>query len=238
MIVFKIWKYIDYDLNNLGYKIFQLPFVVLVSFMSLVCTVSCDDTRENENQKPEENRFVIETLAVNLDEPIQMDILKNGDILFVERKGRISLFQSKTNKVIPIGHIPVSVGYYDEDGKVLSESGEDGMLGGVVDPNFERNGWIYLYYSPKGLKHYSILARFEVKNNQLVMASKKVLLEIPNQRISCCHLGGGCCSIKMLIYIYRQEIILPMILEAILLWTKGRADPCMIPKGLQQTQMI
>ncbi|MGX1641347.1 PQQ-dependent sugar dehydrogenase [Sphingobacterium sp. NPDC055431] len=191
MIVFKIWKYIEGALNNLGYKIVQFSFIVIVSFMSLVSIVSCNDTSENENQKPEENRFIIETLAVNLDEPIQMDILKNGDILFVERKGRISLFHSKTNKVIPIGHIPVSVGYYDENGKVLSESGEDGMLGGVVDPNFESNGWIYLYYSPKGLKHYSILARFEIKNNQLVMASKKVLLEIPNQRISCCHLGGG-----------------------------------------------
>ena len=181
MILFKNWKY----------KITRFCIVFILLPLCVYSLFSCKGNKVDESQKPEENRFVIETLAVNLDEPIQMDILKNGDILFVERKGRISLFQSKTNKVTTIGHIPVSVGYYDEKGKVLSESGEDGMLGGVVDPNFEENGWIYLYYSPEGLKHYSILARYEVKNNQLVMASKKVLLEVPNQRFSCCHLGGG-----------------------------------------------
>lgn len=142
-------------------------------------------------EKPEENRFTIEELAINLDEPMQMDFMPDGRILFVERKGRIRIYDTKTNKILTVGNIPVSIGYYDEDGTELQPTGEDGMQGGILDPNFETNGWIYLYYSPEGKRHHSILARYEIKNDRLVKESMRLLLDVPNQRQSCCHLGGG-----------------------------------------------
>jgi cytochrome c len=35
------------------------------------------------------------------------------------------------------------------------------------------------------------LARWELKGDDLVAASKKVVLEVPTQREECCHTGGG-----------------------------------------------
>ena len=58
------------------------------------------------------------------------------------------------------------------------------------DPNFAQNHWIYLYYSDPN-KSQNVLARFELKGDELVMASKKVMLEIPTQREECCHTGGS-----------------------------------------------
>jgi cytochrome c len=88
-----------------------------------------------------------------------------------------------------IASIPVSTKYTSKEGKV-SEA-EDGLLGVVQDPNFEQNHWIYLYYSPEGSEAKNIVARYELRGTELVMSSKKVLLEIAVQREECCHTGGG-----------------------------------------------
>ncbi|PXX23713.1 PQQ-dependent sugar dehydrogenase [Arenibacter sp. ARW7G5Y1] len=162
----------------------------------LLCTttlmLSCGpQERTLSLYKPENNRFEKIVLADQLDEPMQFKVFKDGRVLFVERKGKIKVFDPQTKQVRIIGDIPVSKGYYSKTGEELSPRGEDGMQGVALDPNFDMNGWIYLYYSPEGGKHRSILTRYEWKGNSIVLDSKKVLLEVPNQRESCCHLGGG-----------------------------------------------
>ena len=37
----------------------------------------------------------------------------------------------------------------------------------------------------------NVLARYELRGSELVMDSKKVLLEVGTQREQCCHTGGG-----------------------------------------------
>src|SRR5690606_1673374 len=65
------------------------------------------------------------------------------------------------------------------------------MQGVALDPDFEDNHWVYLFYSPKEGSSDSILARYEWSEDSLDIDSKKILFEVPNQRQSCCHLGGG-----------------------------------------------
>jgi len=63
-------------------------------------------------------------------------------------------------------------------------------MGFTMDPNYEKNHWIYLYYAhPTEKKH--ILTRWEIKEDQLVESSKKTVLEVETQREVCCHTGGG-----------------------------------------------
>jgi len=148
--------------------------------------------QEEEKEKPEENRFTKVILAAeNIDEPMQLEILEDGRVLIVERKGKIKVFDPKTKELNIIADIPVSIGYYSNTGEVLQPTGEDGMQGVVLDPNFVKNHWIYLYYSPEGGDPRSILTRYEWQGSTLDINSKKMLFEIPNQRESCCHLGGG-----------------------------------------------
>ena len=138
--------------------------------------------------RPEENRFAKVVLAEKLDEPMELSVLGDGRILFIQRKGEVRLFDTKTKTLKTIATIPVSTKYVNKEGK--ESMGEDGLLGLNKDPDFAQNHWVYLYYSiPEASKN--ILARFELRGDELRMDSKKVLLDIPTQREECCHTGGS-----------------------------------------------
>lgn len=138
---------------------------------------------------PEENRFTKVVLAEKLNEPLEMAILPDERVLLVERHGDVRIYSPETKQLSTIATIPVSTKYKDKEGTVTEA--EDGLLGVNIDPNFAQNNWIYLYYSPAGEEAKNILTRYELKGNELVMASKKVLLEVPVQREQCCHTGGS-----------------------------------------------
>jgi cytochrome c len=128
---------------------------------------------------PAENRFVKTVLARNLNEPMELEVLEDGKIIFVERKGNIKLFDPNSETVETVTEFPVHTKF------------EDGLLGITLDPNYESNKWIYLFYSPVGDKPVQHVSRFVFDNDSLHYATEKVLLEIPVQRDECCHSGGS-----------------------------------------------
>jgi len=136
----------------------------------------------------EENRFNKVVLAEKLDEPLAMEIFKNGKVMFIERKGNIKLYDPATKKTNVIASIPVSTKYTDKQGH--KTEAEDGLLGLSLDPNYYKNHWIYLYYSPAGDVSENILTRYEFVNDKLNQASKKIFLHVVTQREQCCHTGG------------------------------------------------
>ena len=144
---------------------------------------------QDEPKKPEENRFTKVVLAQKLEEPMQFQILKDGRVIFVERKGKIKVYNPVNGQVKVIADIPVSTKYVSKTGIVTE--GEDGLQGVLLDPKFEENHWIYLYFSPAGNDPKNILARYEWHGDELNIVSKKVLLEVAVQREECCHVGGG-----------------------------------------------
>lgn len=145
-------------------------------------------TVDFSKSRPEENRFTKVILEEKLDEPMELSVLDKDRILFIQRKGEVRLYNAKTKELKNIANIPVSTKYKNKEGK--ESTGEDGLLGLNKDPNFAQNHWIYLYYSiPEAPKN--VLARFEMKGDQLDLATKKVLLEVETQREECCHTGGS-----------------------------------------------
>ncbi len=139
---------------------------------------------------PEENRFSKVILEDKLDEPMEIALLPGKKVLLIERKGALKLYDPAVGKSKVVANIPVSTKYLpDETGK--RDEAEDGLLGLAIDPNFEKNNWIYLYYSPEGDDPKNILTRYDFKNGELIPDSKKILLEIPVQRDQCCHTGGS-----------------------------------------------
>lgn len=164
---------------------------IIVIILLIVSQTACRTNEEKTAEaKPEDNRFTKVVLATNLDEPMQFELLNDGRVLFVERKGKVKVYNPSTRQVTTIADFPVSVGYYSKTGEEVSPIGEDGMQGVVVDPKFEQNHWLYLFYTPKE-GTTTILARFSWEGDSINRASKKILLEVPNHRESCCHLGGG-----------------------------------------------
>jgi len=137
----------------------------------------------------EQNRFTRVVLADKLEEPMQFEILKDGRVLFAERKGKLKLYTPATGKVTVIAEIPVSTKYKSLKGEV-SEA-EDGLQGVILDPHYDQNHWIYLYYSEAGNVARNIVVRYEWAGDKLIESSKKILLEVAVQREECCHVGGG-----------------------------------------------
>lgn len=140
-------------------------------------------------QVPEENRFQKVVLTENLNEPLELAVLPDERVVFIERHGLVKMYSPVTKKTTVIASIPVSTKYNVADGG--QPEAEDGLLGLNIDPDFAKNHWVYLYYSPAGSEPKNILARFEMKGNTLDLNSKKVILEIPTQRDQCCHTGGS-----------------------------------------------
>lgn len=131
---------------------------------------------------PEENRFVKEVLDFNLDEPMELDELPNRGMLFIERRGGIKLYDFELEATKNLAQLEVR---YEN---------EDGLLGLAVDPNYRENNWIYLCYSVVDESDKEMgkqrVSRFDLVEDSLLLASEKVLLEIPVIR-KCCHSGGG-----------------------------------------------
>jgi cytochrome c len=138
--------------------------------------------------RPEENRFTKVVLEEKLDEPTELSVLNDGRILFIQRKGEVRLYNTKTKQLKTIAKIPVSTKYVSKEGK--ESMGEDGLMGLNKDPNFAQNQWIYLYYSStKG--SYNQLSRFTMKGDEIVLSSEKEMLRVETQREECCHTGGS-----------------------------------------------
>ncbi len=128
--------------------------------------------------KPDSSRYTRTVLAEGLDEPMEMVILPGNDVLFVERKGGVRLFKDATKELRSVANFEVFSGI------------EDGLLGVVADPDYERNHWLYFYYAVAGEKAVSRLSRMEFRNDSLLRSTETVILEIPTQRIYCCHSAG------------------------------------------------
>ncbi|GHH82523.1 transcriptional regulator [Streptomyces sulfonofaciens] len=150
-------------------------------------------------------------------EPHGMTIAPDGRVLYIGRggpngnqpvvtdwndpnvgrgKGQIHVYDPKTGNVTLAAELDVfgNKGSGDELTKI-----EEGLVGIELDPGFEDNGWVYVYYTPfSGLNRETQMdtrqvSRFTLDRatNKIDPGSEKVLLKWPAQVHSCCHAGGG-----------------------------------------------
>jgi cytochrome c len=130
---------------------------------------------------PKADRFQLEVLDDNIYEPMEMEILPDGSVLFLERRGKMKLWAKGGTRLV-------------HDFPVCTEGNyEDGLHGLALDPGYGKdNHWIYLYYSPAPCDSLDqLLSRFEYKKGVLDTASEKIVLRVPVQRTHCCHSGGS-----------------------------------------------
>lgn len=126
---------------------------------------------------PDDNRFTKKELADNLDEPIELTVLPDGNVLFVQRKGEVLYLDAKSQKVEQVAKLDVWTRH------------EDGLLGITHDPEFDRNRYVYLFYSPNIKESVQHISRFTFTGKEL--KDEKVLLKVPVQRDECCHSAGS-----------------------------------------------
>ncbi|TAK11664.1 MAG: PKD domain-containing protein [Acidobacteria bacterium] len=141
--------------------------------------------------RPDPNRFTPVTIVQpgELDEPMAFEVLPNGKVYIIERKGALKAYDPATKLTKTIETLPVNTKYAGAD-NVIKEA-EEGLMGIALDPKFADNHFVYLLYAEQTVTKH-VLARWELNEfDELVPESKKVLLEYGTQREVCCHTGGG-----------------------------------------------
>ena len=143
-------------------------------------------------------------LTAEVGEPMSMAVLPDGKTLHTNRQGQIRMYDPNTASTRIITNLPVY------------QFSEDGMQGIALDPDFEENNWLYIYYAPvipgfpeggapegdpetdpsiydEWMGHNN-LSRFKFVDDPLNpyvdLASEQVILQVPINRGLCCHNGG------------------------------------------------
>ena len=93
-----------------------------------------EDEEPTKSELQHISEFKIETVAENLTIPWSIDWMPDGTALFTERNGNLRVIQNGELLQEPL--LSLGVGAV-----------EGGLLGIVVDPDFEQNNFIYLYYT-------------------------------------------------------------------------------------------
>jgi cytochrome c len=133
--------------------------------------------------------LIKETIVTGLQDPMEVAIAPDGNLFVIEREGRVVRVNPQTGGLFDIGTIPVE--HLKETHADSSYAREDGMLGIAIDPDFEKNQCIYLYYSAADIIA-NRLSRFTLKDGKIDPASELKLLEIPTERENrVCHHGGS-----------------------------------------------
>ena len=138
---------------------------------------------------------------------MSLAVLPDRRVLYTTRTGDVLLFNPTTQ----INTLAADVDVYQHD--------EEGLQGIALDPNFEDNRWVYLYYSPNDIdtpvddpltpavnegdapttgtpaqfaefKGALRLSRFKFEQGKLKLDTEQKIIDVPVDRGICCHVGG------------------------------------------------
>ena len=128
-------------------------------------------------------------LDQNTSAPFGIDVAPDGRVFFSELvRGEIRVYNPATHTTTTAITIPVYSG------------GEDGLLSIALDPDFDENGHLFLYYSPASdddtdpANFFNQISRFTVNPDSTIDPdSEVVIMEVPARRLpdEPGHTGGG-----------------------------------------------
>ncbi|MFX4294576.1 ThuA domain-containing protein [Streptomyces bohaiensis] len=131
-----------------------------------------------DDQEEPAGTFSTVTLDDTTSNPMELAVTDDGRVLYIDRGGDVRLVRAN-GTATTAGRVEVYTGQ------------EYGLLGIALDPAFNDNGHLYLYYSPAGGEAVDRVSRFTLEGETIPAASEEVVLEIGTQRQQCCHAGGA-----------------------------------------------
>jgi len=147
----------------------RLPLLVLLATVATAFSLE---------PSPPDYRYKVETLLEGIPQPMQLQFAPDGRIFFIEIAGKIKIYHPDTKQVVQAGELKVFTGL------------ENGLLGMALDPDFARNGFIYILHSPTDFDGQR-LSRFTMRGDTLDTSSEKIVLSYQEQRKECCHHAGA-----------------------------------------------
>jgi glucose/arabinose dehydrogenase len=121
--------------------------------------------------------FVGKKIIVGLNRPSAIDIAPDGRIFIAEKGGTVRIVEN--NQLLPNPILDLEVDEY----------GERGLGGIVLHPNFDQNGYLYLYYSVQNQNHNQVV-RYKMNGNTIIPGSDTLIFSF-NPLSEQFHNGGA-----------------------------------------------
>jgi len=121
-------------------------------------------------------------VASGLSSPTAMDIAPDGRFFICEQAGRLRVFKKGVLLAAPFLTVTVS------------SSGERGLLGVAIDPDFAANRFVYVYYTATSPTIHNRVSRFTASatNPDVAVAGSELqLLNLPTLSSATNHNGGA-----------------------------------------------
>jgi cytochrome c len=176
--------------------------------MAMGAILALPSAASAQDAPPPDSEFQKVVLDDRPGEPMDLAVLPDGRVLHVTRQGHVWLHDPNSG----LKKLAAELDVYEHD--------EEGLQNIALDPNFERNGRIYMYYSPPGdtpvddpatptvnegdapffgtpadwepFKGVIRLSSFqwEERTDTINLRSERQILDVPVDRGICCHVGG------------------------------------------------
>ncbi|WP_419998976.1 PQQ-dependent sugar dehydrogenase [Streptomyces boninensis] len=154
---------------------------------------------------PPDSEFEKVTLNDRPGEPMDLAVLPDSRVLHTTRGGQVWLNDPDTG----VNKLAAQFDLYQHD--------EEGLQNIAIDPNFKKNRWVYVYYSPPldtpvddpvtpanegdapfegtkadwdRFKGHLQLSRYKFTGDKIDMGSEQKIMQVPVDRGICCHVGG------------------------------------------------
>jgi glucose/arabinose dehydrogenase len=160
-------------------KMRKLIIIILVCILAVVSgkflynrflglPLESSQNQQGSSGKPQEisNASVTTVIAENLDTPWGIAFLPDGNMLVTERPGTVKHVNTKQKTVTDVTQL-----------RQVKEIGEGGLLGIALHPDFEKNNFVYFYYTydAQGSNTRNRVVRMSYANNSL--AQEKIIVD-------------------------------------------------------------
>lgn len=118
-------------------------------------------------------------VASGIANPVAMDFASDGRIFVAEQGGALRVI--KDNALLAAPFVTLTV----------LASGESGLIGIALDPDFSTNNYLYVYYTVPGSPPHNRISRFTANGDIALAGSEVVILELDPLSAASNHVGGA-----------------------------------------------
>lgn len=123
--------------------------------------------------------FSREQVGGTITNPTVMAFAPDGRIFVAEQSGALRVIKNGTQLTTPFISLTVN------------SSGERGLIGIALDPDFATNNYIYLYYTINTAPLKNRISRFTANGDVVLAGSEQLVLELDNLSTATNHNGGA-----------------------------------------------
>jgi glucose/arabinose dehydrogenase len=118
-------------------------------------------------------------VAIGISNPTVMEFAPDGRIFVAQQGGSLRVI--KNNSLLTTPFVTLNV----------NASGERGLIGIALDPDFATNNYIYLYYTVPGSSIHNRVSRFTADGDVALLNSEMIVLELDPLSGATNHNGGA-----------------------------------------------